>query len=75
MKTSRYGYFYRKGARRFVTVYKLGLKNVQADAVLQLLPSSRQHVYTFLNKFPVTCQEQQDLLPITEGHQIVKPEG
>jgi hypothetical protein len=76
MKTSWYGYFYRNGARQFVTVYKPEELNVvQEDAVLQLVPSSRQHVFTLLNKFPVTNTERQVLLPLTEGHQMGNPIG
>lgn len=68
MKTSWYGYFYGNGARRFVKVYKReGFNIVQADAVFQLLPSSRQHVRSLLYKFPVTNKERQDLLPLAKG--------
>lgn len=68
--------FHRKGASRYLTVYKReGSSIVQADAVFQLVRSSRQHVYTLLHKFPLTNKERQELLPLTERDRILNPEG
>jgi hypothetical protein len=75
-KTSWYQYFYRKGASRYLTVYKReGSSIVQADAVFQLVQSSRQHVYALLHKFPLTNKERQELLPLTERDRMLNPEG
>ncbi|XP_069677317.1 3'-5' RNA helicase YTHDC2-like isoform X2 [Periplaneta americana] len=64
-----------KGASRYLTVYKReGSSIVQADAVFQLVRSSRQHVYTLLHKFPLTNKERQELLPLTERDRILNPE-
>ncbi|PSN46949.1 putative ATP-dependent RNA helicase YTHDC2 [Blattella germanica] len=64
-----------KGASRYLTVYKReGSSIVQADAVFQLVRSSRQHVYTLLHKFPLTNKERQELLPLTERDRMLNPE-
>ena len=67
---------FRKGASRYLTVYKReGSSIVQADAVFQLVRSYRQHVYTLLHKFPLTNKERQELLPLTERDRMLNPEG
>jgi hypothetical protein len=67
---------YRKGANRYLTVYKReGSSIVQADAVFQLVLTSRQHVYTLLFKSPLTNKERQELLPLTERDRMANPEG
>jgi hypothetical protein len=76
MKTSWYGYFYRKGASRYLTIYKReGSSIVQADAVFHLVLTSRQHVYTLLFKSPLTNKERQELLPLTERDRMANLEG
>ncbi|XP_066993237.2 3'-5' RNA helicase YTHDC2 [Anabrus simplex] len=64
-----------KGGLRYLTVYKReGSSIVQADAVFQLVRSSRQHVCVLLHKFPLTNKERQELLPLTERDRMVNSE-
>lgn len=67
---------YRKGANRYVTVYKReGSTIVQADAVIKLQKSSRQGIYNLIQKFPLSNKERQDLLPPTERERNISTEG
>ena len=59
--------FCRKGANRFLTVYKReGSTIVQADAWIKLESSSKQGIYNLIQKFPLDNKERRDLLPPTE---------
>ncbi|XP_012273815.1 probable ATP-dependent RNA helicase YTHDC2 [Orussus abietinus] len=61
-----------KGANRFVTVFKREQSTiVQADAMIKLQKPSRQGIYNLIQKFPLSCKEQQDLLPPTERDRVV----
>ncbi|XP_046399834.1 3'-5' RNA helicase YTHDC2-like isoform X2 [Ischnura elegans] len=65
-----------KGASRYLTVYKReGSTIVQADAVFQLLHSSRQNIYLLLHKYPLTNKERQELLPLTERDRLINTEA
>lgn len=65
-----------KGANRYLTVYKReGSTIVQADAVFQLLQSSRQNVFLLLHKYPLTNKERQELLPLTERDRLINNEA
>ncbi|XP_071450252.1 3'-5' RNA helicase YTHDC2-like [Hetaerina americana] len=65
-----------KGANRYLTVYKReGSTIVQADAVFQLLHTSRQNIYLLLHKYPLTNKERQELLPLTERDRLINTEA
>lgn len=60
-------YYFRKGDKRFLTIYKReGSTIVQKDAVLRLTGQSRQVLESLANRYALSHRERQDLLPPTE---------
>jgi hypothetical protein len=53
-KTSWYGYLYRKREVVYFKVYKPEASSIQADAMLKLGQTSRQHVRALLMESPLT---------------------
>lgn len=60
-------FFRRKGANRYLTVYKReGSTIIQEDATVKLQKTSKQSIYNLIQKFPLSAKERQELLPLTE---------